>query len=90
VLDDKASVGAVFEDDARNFILTPVDGGYNVYVAGESALTVTVYDMAGRAVAAVSADGNTADITTASLHPGVYIVAAQGKTQQYTAKIIVK
>lgn len=90
VLDEKASVGAVFEDDARNFILTPVDGGYNVYVAGESALTVTVYDMAGRAVAAVSADGNTADITTASLRPGVYILAAQGKTQRHTAKIEVR
>ncbi|MDE6757276.1 MAG: hypothetical protein K2J66_09075 [Muribaculaceae bacterium] len=59
VLNDKASAGAVFEDDARNFILAPVDGGYNVYVAGESALTVTVYDIAGRAVAAVSTDGNT-------------------------------
>lgn len=33
----------------------------------------------------VSADGNTADITTASLRPGVYILAAQGKTQRHTA-----
>ncbi len=90
VLDEKASVGAVFEDDVRNFILTPVDGGYNVYVAGESALTVTVYDMAGRAVAAVSADGNSVDVDTSSLRPGVYIVAAQGKTQRHTAKIEVR
>ncbi len=38
----------------------------------------------------VSADGNTADITTASLRPGVYILAAQGKTQRHTAKIEVR
>ena len=90
VLDDKASVGAIFADDERNFILTPVDGGYNVYVAGESALDVTLYDASGRAVATASADGNTVDVDTSSLHPGVYIIAAQGNTQRHTAKIAVK
>lgn len=90
VLDDKASVGAIFADDERNFILTPVDGGYNVYVAGESALDVTLYDASGRTVASVSADGNTADVDTSSLHPGVYILSAQGNTQRHTAKIAVK
>ena len=90
VLDDKASVGAIFADDERNFILTPVDGGYNVYVAGESALDVTLYDASGRTVASVSADGNTVDVDTSSLRPGVYILSAQGKTQRHTAKIAVK
>lgn len=90
VLDDKASVGAIFADDERNFILTPVDGGYNVYVAGESALDVTVYDASGRTVATASADGNTVDVDTSSLRAGVYILSAQGNTQRHTAKIAVK
>ncbi len=90
VLDDKASVGAIFADDERNFILTPTDGGYNVYVAGESALDVTLYDASGRTVASVSADGNTVDVDTSSLRAGVYILSAQGNTQRHTAKIAVK
>lgn len=90
VLDDKASVGAIFADDERNFILTPVDGGYNVYVAGESELDVTLYDASGRTVASVSAGGNTVDVDTSSLRPGVYILSAQGNTQRHTAKIAVK
>ena len=90
VLDDKAGVGSIFVDDERNLIVTPLDGGYNVYVAGESMLTVTVYDAAGRTVAAASADGNSVDVDTSSLRPGVYILSAQGNTQRHTAKIAVK
>ena len=90
VLDNKASVGAIFADDERNFILTPTDGGYNVYVAGESELDVTLYDASGRTVASVSAGGNTVDVDTSSLRPGVYILSAQGNTQRHTAKIAVK
>lgn len=90
VLDNKASVGAIFADDERNFILTPTDGGYNVYVAGESALTVTLYDAAGSTVASVSADSNTVDINTSALCPGIYIISAQGNTQLHNAKIAVK
>ncbi|MCM1293795.1 MAG: S8 family peptidase [Bacteroides sp.] len=90
VLDEKASVGAIFADEARNFILTPIEGGYNVYVAGESSLTVTLYDMSGRAVAGDSADENTVDISTSSLAKGIYLLTAQGATQRHSAKIIVK
>lgn len=90
VLDNKASVGAVLEDDARNFILTPADGSYNVYVAGEPSLAVTVYDMAGHTVASASADGNAVDVDTSSLRPGIYLLVAQGRTQRHTAKIVVK
>lgn len=90
VLDEKASVGAVFADDARNFILTPIDGGYNVYVAGESALTVTLYDMSGRAVASTATADNTVDISTSSLAKGIYLLTAQGATQRHSAKIAVK
>ncbi|MDE6316869.1 MAG: S8 family serine peptidase, partial [Muribaculaceae bacterium] len=57
-LDEKAGVGAILADDARNFILTRMDGGYNVFVAGEASLAVTVYDASGRAVAAASAAAN--------------------------------
>ncbi|MDE6198833.1 MAG: S8 family peptidase [Muribaculaceae bacterium] len=90
VLDEKASVGTIFADDERNFILTPVDGGYNVYVAGESQLTVTIYDAAGRSVSATSSDGNSVDVDTSSLRQGVYILSAKGNTQLHNAKIAVK
>jgi len=87
VLDDKASVGAVLADDGRNFIITPVDGGYNVYVAGENAIDVTVYDMTGRAVAQASADGNSVDIATSQLPKGIYVVAATGANSRHSRKI---
>lgn len=90
VLDEKASVGAIFADDVRNFIVTPVDGGYNVYVGGEREVTVTVYDMSGRAVATAAADDNTVDVATAHLAKGVYILTAQGNTQRHSTKIVVK
>lgn len=90
VLDEKAGVGSIIADDSRNFILTATDGGYNVYVAGESALTVTIYDAAGSIVASVSAGSNTADIDTSALRPGIYIISAHGNTQRHTAKIAVK
>lgn len=90
VLDEKAGVGSIIADDERNFILTATDGGYNVYVAGESALTVTLYDAAGCTVASVSAQGNTVDIDTSALRPGIYIISAQGNTQLHNAKIAVK
>lgn len=90
VLDNKAGVGTILADDERNFILTPVDGGYNVYVAGETALTVSLYDTAGRVVAEASADGNSVDVTTSGLRPGVYVLSATGRNQRHTAKIAVK
>lgn len=90
VLDDKASVGAIFADDARNFIVTPVDGGYNVYVGGEREVAVTVYDMSGRDVAQAAADDNTVDVATVHLAKGVYILTAQGNTQRHSTKIVVK
>lgn len=90
VLDDKSSVGSIFADDDSNLIITATDHGYNVYVAGESVLTVTLYDMAGRTVATASASENTVDVSTSSLRPGVYILSAQGNTQRHTAKVEVK
>lgn len=87
VLDDKASVGAVFADDERNLIITPVDGGYNVYVAGENAISVSVHDMTGRVVAAASADSNSVDIATAQLPKGIYIISATGSNSRHSRKI---
>lgn len=87
VLDEKASVGAVFADDERNFIITPIDGGYNVYVAGEDEISVAVYDMTGRMVAQASAGGNNVDIPTTQLSQGLYLITATGNYSRYSRKI---
>lgn len=87
VLEEKASVGAVFADDDRNFIVTPIDGGYNVYVAGETWLSVSVIDMAGRTVATAAADDNNVDIDTSCLAKGVYVITATGNNSRYSRKI---
>ena len=87
VLDDKASVGAIFADDERNLIIAPADGGYNVYVAGESAISVAVYDMTGRVVARASADSNNVDIATSQLPKGIYVIAATGSNSRHSRKI---
>lgn len=87
VLDDKAGVGTILADDERNFIITPVDGGYNVYVAGESAINVDVYDMAGRVVARASADGNNVDVATSQLSKGIYVISATGANSRHSRKI---
>lgn len=88
VLDDKAGVGTILADDERNFIITPVDGGYNVYVAGESAINVDVYDMAGRVVARSSADGNNVDVATSQLSKGIYVISATGANSRHSRKIV--
>lgn len=87
VLQEKASVGSIMADDDTNFIISPVDGGYNVFVAGETALTVEVCDMAGRVVATAAADGNTADIATSHLPRGIYILTAAGSNSRHSRKI---
>ena len=84
---DLASVGSILADDDRNFIVTATDGGYNVFVAGEAALNVEVYDMTGRVVASANADGNSVDIATSHLSGGIYIISATGANSRHSRKI---
>ncbi|MBO4955066.1 MAG: S8 family peptidase [Muribaculaceae bacterium] len=87
VLANRAAIGEVWADDESRLILNPAPGSLEVFVAGETALTVTVVDVQGRTVATASASADSLILPTGSIASGIYIVQAQGKTGRYTRKI---
>lgn len=88
VLENKAAIGEVWADPEQRFILTAADGGYEVFVAGATAVSAKVYDLQGRPVTAVSGDSDTVTVATASLTPGIYILEATAADgQRFTRKI---
>lgn len=81
-----SSIGNVWADDDQRLIIQPVGNGYEVYVAGEDNLTVTVYDLQGRPVARATGMDQ-ATVSTASLQRGVYVIEAAGSTGRFTRKV---
>lgn len=91
VLSNYASINDIFADDAdKALILTPIDGGYKAFVAGEDALKASLIDMQGRVVAEYAADGSEVVVSTASVTPGVYALSINGARATYTRKVAVK
>ena len=67
VLDKKAAIGSVFEDEDQRLVLTPGSGSCNVYVAGASRMTLSLVDLQGRALRTIEVSGDNADISTDGL-----------------------
>lgn len=62
--------------DAGGYVISPVgDRSYNVVVDGAGAVTATLYNMQGVAVARADAQGNEVTISTDGVQGGVYILA---------------
>ncbi|MDE5799407.1 MAG: S8 family peptidase [Paramuribaculum sp.] len=87
VLAQRADIGQVWADDDQRLILSRSEGTLDVFVAGETTLTVTVYDIQGRAVATAKADSDRLTLNTAGLASGVYIVRVGGNTATFTRKL---
>lgn len=87
VLAQRADIGQVWADDDQRLILTPGEGTLDVFVAGETALGVTICDIQGRTVASAKADGDRVIVSTRHLAQGVYIVRAGGATSTFTRKL---
>ncbi|MBO4955067.1 MAG: S8 family peptidase [Muribaculaceae bacterium] len=83
----RASIGDVWADDESRLILNLTPGSLEVFVAGETALTVNIVDIQGRTVATASTAADSLTMPTGSIASGIYIVQAQGKTGRYTRKI---
>ena len=86
---DKAGISAPLSgaSDGPSVMLRPVDGGYEVFLAGASALDVCLTDIAGCCVAHVAATGNETIITTDGICKGIYILTVNGC---HSRKIVVR
>lgn len=86
----KAGINSVFEDDNKRLIITQNEGELNVFVAGETNLTATLYSTLGAQVAKAHAADQELTLSTAGLQKGIYILNANGTTGRYSQKILVK
>ena len=90
VLDNKASLGGIVADEPEKLVfVTASADGYDIYVAGETSVAASLFDISGREVARVNAEGNTAFISTSGLQGGVYILCVDTPAGRYTQKIAV-
>ncbi|MDE6526645.1 MAG: S8 family peptidase, partial [Muribaculaceae bacterium] len=65
-------------------------GCFDVYAAGAQQVDAALYGLNGAQVAAVSAKGDTATLTTEGLASGVYVLRAQAGAQTVTRKVVVR
>lgn len=85
------SIEDVNGDEDRNLIITQNGNNVEVFFAGETSLTASIFNTQGAEVAKVSASDSTVTINTAALAPGIYILRVQGATGKSAArKIVVK
>ena len=82
-----AGVDKVYEDDAQRLIVTPTADGYEVFMAGASALTATLYDLQGRPVATAKATDGKAIINASQLPAGLYLLEAATPSMRLTRKL---
>ena len=89
VLDKKAAIGSVFEDEDQRLVLTPGSGSCNVYVAGASHMTLSLVDLQGRALRTIEVSGDNADISTDGL-TGIYVVEAVTDLGRFARKAVLR
>lgn len=82
-------VNAALPDDMR-LIITSDNNGIEAFVAGENGLVATLHNMGGMLSASAKASGDTVNVSTADLAPGVYVLTVQGEGTSYTRKVVVK
>ncbi len=83
-----SAVGQVWADEDQRLIITGSDTGYDVFVAGASGITATLYDLQGRPVSSASASGDSSvSVDASSLQRGIYILEARGEGFRFTRKV---
>lgn len=66
------------------------DNAYEAYIAGETAISVRIYDMNGRLLQQSRKAGDTASFSTAGMPKGIYAVELCGAKTSHKLKIAVK
>ncbi len=85
-----AGIEETLTDDKRFILSSDGDNQYDVFVAGESTLTATMYNMAGQPVLQASAQGESVALDASVLEKGVYVLYVQGSDTKYSKRILVK
>ncbi len=89
VLANRAAIGSVFADNDERLVVNVAEGSVTAFVAGASQLTARLYSLGGSTVA-TAAGADSAEISTASIGSGVYILSVESDEGRFTRKIIVK
>lgn len=85
------SVGTVMADDELRLVVTPAgEKRYSVFVAGETAMKVSVFSASGALVATTTADGDETTVDLTHVAQGVYVLSVDGVTGHYARRVIVK
>ncbi len=90
VLDHKASALGKVDSDKDMLFRQTADNVYEAYVAGETAITVNIFDMSGRLVYSKRTAGNTSQFSLASMPKGIYAVELCGSKTSHKLKVAVK
>lgn len=90
VLDRNATALKSISADKDMMFRQTGDNTYEAYVAGETAITVRLYDMNGRLAGETRCAGSTANFSTSGLAKGIYAVDLCGAKTSHRLKIAVK
>lgn len=90
VLDHKATALKTVDADKDMMFRQTGDNTYEAYVAGETAITVRLFDMSGSLVKESRSAGNTARFSVAGMPKGIYAVELCGAKTSHKIKVVVK
>lgn len=90
VLEGKSTGLRTVDADKDMIFRSTGDNTYEAYVAGETAITVNIYDMSGRRAYSRRTAGNSVEFSLASLPKGIYAVELCGSKTSHKVKIAVK
>lgn len=86
-----SGVELVEMNGGSRFIVAPVsDDAFQVHVAGETLMDVSLYNMSGQPVLHKSISGDTADIDVSGVAKGVYLVMVKCTSGNYSTRLLVK
>lgn len=80
-------VNDVLADADSKLILTRHDDNWEIYMPYESAIKASLYNLSGVQVANTVAKGNTANLSTTGVTPGIYVLTVNGSVSR---RIVVK
>lgn len=90
VLERKAAISGVDADNAAAVIVTPVNGGYELFAAGAQSIDAAIYSINGMKAADCHISGSQGVIATDGLPKGVYILTVDTPMGRHTSKVTVK
>jgi subtilase family domain protein len=90
VLERKTAISGVDADNDAAVIVTPVDGGYELFAAGAQSIDAAIYSINGMKAADCHISGSQGVIATDGLSKGVYILTVDTPMGRHTSKVTVK